>query len=66
MEKKNEFFGQICLLVTIGVLVLGYDIWQVATDNVDLNKHMPFLVPCVFAIMTGIVLRIKYYVEQTT
>jgi len=63
MEKRNGFFGQLCFLVLMGVLFLCHDVWQVATDNVNLNRHLPFLMPIFFALMTGIVLRCKWHVE---
>ena len=63
MRKRDGFFKIICLLALVFVLTTGYDIWEVATGNVDINKHLPFLMSVYLGIMIGIVYVTKRHVD---
>ncbi|MBI5370315.1 hypothetical protein HZA85_03960 [Candidatus Uhrbacteria bacterium] len=45
MHSDRTLIGALVLVTVFAVSLLGYDIWQLATGTVDLNKHIPLMVP---------------------
>lgn len=42
----------IVVLLTVAVIgLLAFDIYQIVTNTVDLNRHLPFLLPIAFAVI---------------
>jgi len=52
MNKSSDkgLRSVIVLLAGLAVLIFGYDLYEVVTGQVDLNQHLPFLLPAVFGI----------------
>lgn len=63
MRKRDGFFNIMCLLVVLFVVATGYDLWEVISGNVDINKHLPFLMSVYLGIMIGIVYVTKRHVD---
>ena len=61
-EKGKKDIGYTAILALLSAFasgVLVYDIYQVATGTVDMNKHWPFLLPTLLGVFIGIMVKIQ-------
>jgi hypothetical protein len=59
LKDSRGFTAVMVALAASAALILVYDIWEVASGNADLTRHLPFFLPAVFVTFMLIIWKIE-------